>query len=202
MNETITVNEIHPLYGIIAELNGKDRAYTALQSEFESFTTALQAEYSDYRTKAERVQNDLLAQVKAYQAAQWMAVAARVLTAATVCQTMRVPYLFGGEWENDRAFDCSSLTQFSFRHASIVLPRTSRQQATIGVEVAVDNVRAGDLLLFDPDGDGVISHVGIKAFDGDMMIHTANKTEGIATVDWKTRYGPGKLVTVRRVINV
>lgn len=109
---------------------------------------------------------------------------------------LKVPYLFGGEYENDKAFDCSSFMQKIFGEAGVVLPRVSRDQAKLGVEVPAATL--GDLVCIDRGGDGVVDHIGYALTDV-LMIHIAGNPEGINVCDFTERY-KGKVKTIRRVI--
>jgi peptidoglycan DL-endopeptidase CwlO len=73
------------------------------------------------------------------------------------------PYQWGAEGP-DR-FDCSGLTSWAFKRAGVTLPRSSRQQATVGRSVSFDDLRPGDLVFsYQP-----ISHVGIYVGEGRML---------------------------------
>ncbi len=81
-----------------------------------------------------------------------------------------VPYVWGGT-DPDKGLDCSGLTQLVFKRLGIDLPRVSRDQATVGTEVAsLKEARPGDLLFFhDP-----VDHVAIYAGDG-MMVEAPHR---------------------------
>lgn len=73
------------------------------------------------------------------------------------------PYKYGGNGPEN--FDCSGLTSWAFKAAGVTLPRSSRQQATVGTPVPFDQLQPGDLVFFyEP-----ISHVGIYVGDGKMI---------------------------------
>ncbi len=88
-------------------------------------------------------------------------------------------YKFGATLdEAPNLFDCSSYTQYVFQHKDISIPRTSREQAGIGVPVT--SLKQGDLLFFTSPtlySDGRIGHVGIY-MDGGHMIH-ASSSRGV-----------------------
>src|SRR5262245_56419754 len=67
------------------------------------------------------------------------------------------PYSYGAN--GPRRFDCSGLTQFSFRRAGLYLPRTSRAQARYTRNVKKGHMRKGDLMFFYDRGG--VYHVGI-----------------------------------------
>lgn len=91
-----------------------------------------------------------------------------------------VPYVWGGESLSEGGLDCSGLVQRSLADLGITdVPRTAREQATLGQEVgSLDEAQAGDLLIFNNG-----THVGIYVGDGQMI--DAPK--------------PGKTVSVRDV---
>lgn len=84
------------------------------------------------------------------------------------------PYVWGGGGTGGPTgggFDCSGLTSYAVYAASagkVSLPRTSEQQWTVGVEIPIDQARAGDLVFggWEANGPG---HVGIYAGDGQMI---------------------------------
>ncbi len=104
-----------------------------------------------------------------------------------------------GAVQPGRAFDCSGLVQWVLARFNIEMPRTSREQATIGTEIAKDPdlLLPGDLLYF---GNGrVVDHIGIYIGDG-RYIHAANKRKGVI----EAQLPQGRLATtwwkgVRRV---
>lgn len=103
------------------------------------------------------------------------------------------PYVYGANGPS--AFDCSSFTQTSFKRAGISLPRTSRQQATVGTTVSKGQLMPGDLVFFNTSGSG-ISHVGIYVGNGNMINAESSgvKVSNINSGYWNARY-----VTAKRV---
>jgi hypothetical protein len=77
-----------------------------------------------------------------------------------------VPYRWGGT-DPTTGLDCSGFVQRTYRDLGIELPRTSREQATMGQPVAgLADAAVGDILAF---GSPTVNHVGIYAGNG-MMI--------------------------------
>lgn len=76
------------------------------------------------------------------------------------------PYVWGGESLAEGGLDCSGLVQRALADLGVTdIPRTARQQMTLGQEVpSLDQARPGDLVVF---GGG--SHIGIYVGDGTMI---------------------------------
>jgi cell wall-associated NlpC family hydrolase len=94
-------------------------------------------------------------------------VAATAIAAART--RLGVPYVWGGSGPD--VFDCSGLTQWSYAHAGIQLPRVAADQYNAGVHVNLDSLEPGDLLFWATDlGDpATIHHVALYIGAG-MMI--------------------------------
>jgi len=100
-----------------------------------------------------------------------------------------------------KAFDCSGLVQWVMARFNVDVPRTSREQSKLGLEIPKDpsQLRPGDLLFF---GKGkTVSHVGIYVGDG-KYVHAANRRKGVIesslpTGRWATSWWKG----VRRIFD-
>jgi len=106
---------------------------------------------------------------------------------ATADQYLGTRYVYGGA--TPRGFDCSGFVQYVFRRQGVPLPRTSRQQATVGERVGGGTaaLRAGDLMLFASNGVR-IDHVAVYAGDG-RIIHSSSSGGGVRYDDLSTRRG-------------
>lgn len=107
------------------------------------------------------------------------------------------PYLYGGEWENDKKFDCSSFVQKVHGEIGVILPRTTYQQILIGKEVKLENLRKGDLMFFDTDGSGGPSHVVIYINES-TLLH-AGTSKGVTYTPYSD-YWKDKFVKATRVV--
>ena len=110
------------------------------------------------------------------------------------------PYKFGGK--TAAGYDCSGLVFMSFEEVGMRLPRTSSEQATVGKEVALENVRPGDLVFFaTKKGDSKISHVGIvteiKEKEIVLFIHAANT--GVQEDNLYSKYYQKTFIMARRM---
>jgi cell wall-associated NlpC family hydrolase len=86
----------------------------------------------------------------------------------TACAQLGRMYLFGAEGP-DR-FDCSGLTQYSWKAAGKSLPRTAADQYRALKKVTKDQLQQGDLIFFYNSSNP--SHVGMFAGQG-QMIHAS-----------------------------
>jgi cell wall-associated NlpC family hydrolase len=86
-------------------------------------------------------------------------VVARAIAAART--RLGSPYVWGAT--GPAAFDCSGLTQWAYRQAGLVIPRTSRQQYAALPHVPLDQVLPGDLIFYATDvtNPATIHHVGM-----------------------------------------
>jgi cell wall-associated NlpC family hydrolase len=109
---------------------------------------------------------------------------------ADAMQYLGVPYRWGGT-DPATGLDCSGFVQQAYEDLGITLPRTSRQQATVGTEVpSLDQARPGDLVTFGHPVD----HIGIYVGDGKMIV--APHTGDVVKIQQITR----PITTIRRVI--
>jgi probable lipoprotein NlpC len=124
--------------------------------------------------------------------------ASRVVEAAR--EKTGSPYKFGGKTAS--GYDCSGLVFVSFEEVGMRLPRTSSEQATVGKEIALENVRPGDLVFFaTKKGDSKISHVGIvteiKEKEVVLFIHAANT--GVQEDNLYSKYYQKTFIIARRM---
>ncbi len=113
-----------------------------------------------------------------------------------------VPYRFGGT--TPRAFDCSGFVRYVFGRHGIALPRTAREQSTVGDAPFPGDLEAGDLLFFY-GGQGA-QHVAIYV-GGDSIIHAASRGGRVkfarltGSLTQPTWFGQ-RLIAVRRLLPV
>ena len=95
----------------------------------------------------------------------------------------REPYCYGGTGPD--CFDCSGLVVAAYRYAGVNLQgrgvRTSRQLYAFTTRTSLSVSRTGDLLFYDYDHDGIVSHVEIvyrKSGTGPRTAVSATYTGG------------------------
>lgn len=87
-------------------------------------------------------------------------------------------YALGANGPN--TFDCSGLTRYVFASYGYNLPRASYSQATVGTNVAYQNLQKGDLVFFRNTwrNNGAVDHVAIYIGEG-KIVHAI--TSGVRT---------------------
>jgi cell wall-associated NlpC family hydrolase len=112
-----------------------------------------------------------------------------------------VKYVWGGNTPSE-GFDCSGFTKYVFAKYGVTLPRTSREQARVGVAVPPDfrYLRPGDLMMFAEPGQA-ISHVAIYAGNG-RILHSSSSNGGVGYTDLATgsQWFVAYFVAARRVL--
>src|ERR1051325_3265743 len=83
-------------------------------------------------------------------------------------------YRHGGA-SPQRGFDCSGLVQYVMARFAMIVPRTAKQQAAVGVPVDRDTslLRPGDLLTFASNAKANVSHIGIYIGNG-RFVHASS----------------------------
>jgi cell wall-associated NlpC family hydrolase len=113
----------------------------------------------------------------------------------TASRFLGTPYRFGGEGAD--GIDCSSFVQQVFREHRIELPRTAREQRSVGAEVAPQDLRKGDLVFFETYSP-YPSHVGIYLGEG-RMIHASSVQGAVTVSDINSGYYRSRYLGARRV---
>ncbi len=94
--------------------------------------------------------------------------------------------------------DCSAYVQKVFRMVGMDLPRTAREQFGLGMEVARDALRLGDLVFFKRSQTKRPAHVGIY-IGNDQFIHSSTTMRKIRVDSLNTRYFSARFIGGRRV---
>jgi cell wall-associated NlpC family hydrolase len=94
--------------------------------------------------------------------------------------------------------DCSAFVQKVFRVMGVDLPSTAREQFEVGLEVARDALRLGDLVFFEPSKGRRPAHVGIY-IGNEQFIHTSLSKRKVRIDSLDTRYFSTRFIGGRRV---
>jgi cell wall-associated NlpC family hydrolase len=108
--------------------------------------------------------------------------------------------------EAPKVFDCSSFIKWLYGQCGIWLPRRSIQQMSLGEEIEIDSIRAGDAVFvsgvidyYHDDPTKGVGHVGI-ASSSNTVIHAANKKIGVAEISLDKFIGKDKFRGIRRYV--
>lgn len=107
-------------------------------------------------------------------------------------------YRFGGTSRN--SLDCSSFVQQVFRDMSVSLPRTAREQFTVGDAVLPSDLQKGDLVFFHTYAR-FPSHVGIY-LGGNKMIHASSRDRRVVISSFNTPYYLSRFIGAKRIAKI
>ena len=117
-----------------------------------------------------------------------------------------VPYVWAANGPN--SFDCSGFVHYVYSHAGYKVKRNSKQLSMEGREIAIVEVRKGDLIFFasgePPERD--ITHVGIAISDYDpatrnfLFIHANKRDDCVAISNYNEQRFRNSFGGARRII--
>lgn len=109
-------------------------------------------------------------------------------------------YKFGGTTE--KGMDCSGLVYTAFLKEDVIMPRISRDMATKGVEINLNEVTEGDLVFFKTSKRRTINHVGIviESKRGEILFIHSTTSKGVIISSMDDDYWKRTFVEVRRII--
>lgn len=106
------------------------------------------------------------------------------------------PYLFGGNTR--RAIDCSAFVREIYHSTgNIMLPRTAREQNTVGTKVSRAKLEFGDLVFFNTRRGVYVSHVGI--YLGDNLFAHASSRYGVTISSLESEYYNKRFIGSKRL---
>lgn len=110
-----------------------------------------------------------------------------------------VDYRFGGNTP-DQGLDCSGLIRYVFQQATgISLPRSAREQASVGESIKRDDLRPGDLVFFNTRRFQ-FSHVGLYIGDN-RFIHAPSSGGSVEVTNLDNRYWQKAFNGARRIVS-
>lgn len=114
-------------------------------------------------------------------------------------QYLGVAYVSGGKTP-ESGFDCSGFTRYIFKNFGYSLGAVAAEQDSVGTKVERENLKPGDLILFQNEGRTKIGHTGIYIGNNEF-IHAANPQRGVVIDNLATNsYYRERFVTARRIV--
>ena len=95
--------------------------------------------------------------------------------------------------------DCSGFVQKVFRVFDVDLPRTAREQFQVGVRIARNALRTGDLVFFKRSQARYPTHVGIY-IGNDQFIHTSLRKRRVEIDSLDSRYFHLRFIGAKRIV--
>ena len=105
------------------------------------------------------------------------------------------PYRYAGN--TPAGFDCSGLVQYSYAQVAVKVPRDTQLLRRRGKVVSGDDMRRGDLVFFDQEGEQT-SHVGIY-LGYKRFVHAPSKGGRVRTDSLDGTYWKKHFVEARRL---
>jgi cell wall-associated NlpC family hydrolase len=106
-----------------------------------------------------------------------------------------IRYRFGGNSYD--GIDCSAFVKKVYGSLDLTLPRTAREQYSLGVEVPTEKLQEGDLLFFRTYAT-FPSHVGIY-IGNDLMIHASSEGGRVMVSKMNTPFFQSRFIGARRI---
>lgn len=110
-------------------------------------------------------------------------------------------YKFGGM--SPVGIDCSGMVFLAFKQLDIILPRSSHEIATLGINITFDDIKKGDLLFFKTRSNKrKIDHVALvveKDSTDIKFIHATTKS-GVIISSYKEKYWKKTFVKAQRIM--
>jgi cell wall-associated NlpC family hydrolase len=107
-----------------------------------------------------------------------------------------VGYRYGGN--SSHYVDCSAFVRNVYWQVGWVLPRTTSEQIQLGYRIGLNELLIGDLIFFDTNRNGVVSHVGI--YLGDRKFAHSSSSRGVIISDLNQKYYKRTFLCARRMV--
>lgn len=109
------------------------------------------------------------------------------------------PYVYATA--GPESYDCSGFTYAIYTgEFKIKLPRSSKDQATVGTKIEKEDLQKGDLVFFDTTRSGGVSHVGIYIGDGEF-IHASSGQGKVVVSKLSEGYYSERFLNASRVLD-
>lgn len=135
-------------------------------------------------------------EIKASEDISQMSLTERLLLFAK--KMLHLPYRFGGNSFN--GLDCSFFVKKVYSMVGIELPRSAREQFTIGIPVKKDELQPGDLVFFRTYAK-FPSHVGIYLGDN-LFIHASTRSKKVTIDSLEAPYYLSRFIGAKRILGL
>lgn len=126
--------------------------------------------------------------------------AEKIINSAT--ENIGIPYKAAGTTK--AGFDCSGLVFTTFNQFDIKLPRSSSEQAKVGIDLGknISKAQKGDLIFFKTNNRSQINHVGIivETKDDELQFIHASTSKGVIISSTKEAYYERTFSQVNRIL--
>jgi len=110
---------------------------------------------------------------------------------------LHLPYRFGGN--SFSGLDCSFFVKKVYSMVGVNLPRSAREQFTVGIPVSKSELQPGDLVFFKTYAR-FPSHVGIYIGDN-LFIHASSRSKKITIDSLEAPYYISRFIGAKRIID-
>ena len=125
-----------------------------------------------------------------------MSIAERLLLFAK--KMLHLPYKFGGN--SFSGLDCSYFVKKVYSMIGVDLPRSAREQFTLGTPVEKEDLQPGDLVFFRTYAR-FPSHVGIYLGDA-LFIHASTRSKKVTIDSLETPYYLKRFIGAKRILGI
>lgn len=145
----------------------------------------------DIKEKIEEIE-----EIKASEDLSQMTITERLLLFAK--KMLHLPYRFGGN--SFSGLDCSFFVKKVYSMVGIELPRSAREQFTIGIPVSKNELQPGDLVFFRTYAK-FPSHVGIYLGEN-LFIHASTRSKKVTIDSLEAPYYLSRFIGAKRILGI